>query len=58
MANDRKVALRVPAEVYKRAERVREAIGKRTLGAQLSTSEVFRLALLHGLKVLERRFRR
>jgi hypothetical protein len=55
---DRKIALRAPADVYERAERVRESISRRSLGVEVSTSEVLRRALLHGLKVLERRFRR
>ena len=54
--NDRRVALRLPAEVYARAERVGQAITRETLGAHVSTSEVIRLAMEHGLKVLERRF--
>lgn len=57
-ANDRRVALRLPADVYDRAERVKAAVHRKTLGVNVSTSEVLRLALLHGLKVLERRFPR
>jgi hypothetical protein len=55
--NDRRIALRAPADTYGRAERVRAAIARRTL-AEVTTAEVLRSALLHGLKVLERRNRR
>jgi hypothetical protein len=41
----------VPAEVHERAERVKVAIHRKTLGLNVSTSEVLRLALHHGLKV-------
>jgi len=57
-ANDRKIALRAPADTYERAERVRAAVERKTLGAHVSASEILRVAILHGLKVLERRFRR
>jgi hypothetical protein len=50
--------LRAPADTYERVERVRAAVQRKTLGAHVSTSEVFRLALLRGLKVVERRFHR
>jgi hypothetical protein len=55
-ANDRKIALRVPADTYERAEKVRAVIARRTL-VDVTTAEVLRRALLHGMKVLERRNR-
>jgi hypothetical protein len=56
--NDAQIAVRVPADTQDRAERVRTAIQRKGLGVKVTTSEVYRQALLHGLKVLERRFRR
>jgi hypothetical protein len=56
--NDRRIALRAPADVYKRAERIRDAMGRGNLGVRVATAEVLRMALMHGLKVLERRFNR
>jgi hypothetical protein len=56
--NDRQIAVRVPADTQGRAERVRAAIQRQSLGLRVTASEVYRQALLHGLKVLERRFHR
>ena len=56
--NDRRIALRAPKEIYDRAERVGVAMSRKNLGVQVSTAEVLRLALEHGLKMLERRYRR
>lgn len=55
---DRQIAVRVPADTQDRAERIRAAIQRKSLGLRVTTSEVYRQALLHGLKVLERRFHR
>lgn len=54
--NDRQIVIRVPGNTQDRAERVRTAIQRKSLGLRVTTSEVYRQALLHGLRVLERRF--
>lgn len=54
--NDRQIVVRVPADTQARAERVRTAIARKSLGLRVPTSEAYRQALLHGIKVLERRF--
>jgi hypothetical protein len=56
--NDRRIAIRAPADTYERAERVRAAMQRKNLGARVTTAEVLRVALDHGLKIMERRFRR
>ena len=53
--NDRQIVLRVPTDTHDGVERVRLAI-QLGVGVRVTTSEVYRQALLHGLKVLEKRF--
>lgn len=55
-ANDRRIALRAPADLYEQAEKIQLAIARQ--GIPVKTADVLRMALERGLKVLERKYRR
>jgi hypothetical protein len=54
--NDRKIALRAPADVYARAEKLQAAIARQ--GIPVSVSDVLRMALETGLVALEKKHKR
>jgi hypothetical protein len=56
--NDLQIVIRVPAEVEHRAERLKPALERLHAGLRVSTSAVYRIALLAGLDALDERHRR
>jgi hypothetical protein len=56
--NSLQVVIRVPGTVAPRAERLQPALQRERPGSWVSTSAVYRIALLAGLDALEERYRR